>query len=130
MAPLGPNAICFADSQVGFAVGYSGQIMKTSNGGGLEAPEPKTNQTDIFCRNFPNPASGNTTIEYMISGKDLVKLLLYDIWGNKISTLINVVQMPGTYSINYDAGQLTPGIYILKLLAGNQAQTQKLIVVH
>jgi photosystem II stability/assembly factor-like uncharacterized protein len=130
MADLGPNAICFADSQVGYAVGYSGQIMKTTNGGGLPAPEIQDDTSDMIYLKFPNPSNGPITIEYGISGNGQVNLLLYDLFGNKIVTLVDETQMPGNYFFPYDSGNLPAGIYVLRLAAGKLVQTRKLMVIH
>ncbi|MCL5029784.1 MAG: T9SS type A sorting domain-containing protein [Bacteroidetes bacterium] len=93
-------------------------------------------------QNYPNPFNPSTTIKYTIlstnsplhggAGGRLVTLKVYDILGGEVTTLVNEVQSPGNYSVqfgnNLNKG-LTSGVYFYKLSAGNYIQIKKMILL-
>ncbi len=85
-------------------------------------------------QNYPNPFNPTTTIKYSIPNvraKDFspVQLTIYDVLGRKIATLVNKKQSPGNYSVNFNASNLTSGIYFYTLRAGSFVQTRKMILI-
>ncbi len=66
-------------------------------------------------QNYPNPFNPTTTITYSIGKPGPVSIKLYDITGREIQTLVNEVQPANTYSINFDANELSSGIYFYRL---------------
>ncbi len=95
-----------------------------------------------LLQNYPNPFNPNTKIRYTIqtppSSSPLAKgryeagfvtLKVYDILGTEISTLVNEYQQPGTYEVEFNAGELSSGIYFYKLQAGGFMSTKKLILL-
>ena len=87
-------------------------------------------------QNYPNPFNPTTKIKYSIPNVEThrdasVLLVIYDILGNKIVTLVNEKQTPGDYSVEFDAGKhgLSSGVYFYQLKAGNFIQTKKLILL-
>ncbi len=58
-----------------------------------------------------------------------VQLIVYDILGRKIATLVNEKQSPGEYSVQFDASNLPSGIYFYTLKYGNMQQTKKMILL-
>ncbi|MBV5313994.1 MAG: T9SS type A sorting domain-containing protein [Prolixibacteraceae bacterium] len=87
-------------------------------------------QSDVnsqIIQNYPNPFSHKTTIQYAISNKQPVLLKIYDILGNEIATLVNEEKPRGKYTVNFDATNISNGIYIVKLLSGNTTYSKKMI---
>ncbi|HLG33205.1 MAG TPA: T9SS type A sorting domain-containing protein [Ignavibacteriaceae bacterium] len=80
-------------------------------------------------QNYPNPFNPATQISYSIPNSELVTLKIYDVLGKEIHTLVNEVQSANTYTITFDAGKLSSGIYFYKLKAGNFAETRKMILL-
>ncbi|MDX1702256.1 MAG: T9SS type A sorting domain-containing protein, partial [Melioribacteraceae bacterium] len=89
-------------------------------------------------QNYPNPFNPSTIIKYTIpnlksSLNSNVVLKVYDILGREVQTLVNEVQRPGTYEIQFDAssveGQISSGIYFYSLTAGEFFQTKKMILL-
>ncbi len=73
-------------------------------------------------QNFPNPFNPSTKIRYSIPNKssiNYVKLIIYDIIGREVKTLVNQVQGFGTYEILFNAQGLASGIYFYKLVINN-----------
>src|SRR3972149_4693292 len=71
-------------------------------------------------QNYPNPFSSSTNISFSIPKPEFVVLKIYDRLGREIQTLVNNFQQMNTYSVTFDANNLTGGIYYYKLQAGNE----------
>ena len=83
----------------------------------------------ILMQNYPNPFNPSTNVSFVIGSLSFVTLKVYDVLGNEVTTLVNEYKPAGTYDINFNASQLTSGVYFYRLKAGNFVKTRKLIVV-
>ena len=66
------------------------------------------------------------------SGRDdntRVTLIVFDVLGRKIKTLVNENQRPGQYEINFDASNLSNGIYYYQLIIGDFQETKKMVLI-
>lgn len=79
--------------------------------------------------NYPNPFNPNTTIEYSLSSSSFVKLDVFDVLGRKIKTIINKEQPQGNYNVEFDASELSSGIYIYRLKAGDFVDAKKMTLM-
>ncbi len=82
-------------------------------------------------QNHPNPFNAGTLIAYEIPQAGPVSLKIYNLAGQEILEMVNAVQQPGRYQINWygrdNTGKLVPsGIYIYKLLANGFEETRKM----
>ena len=82
-----------------------------------------------LMQNYPNPFNPSTTISFDIPVASHVKLLIYDILGREIKTLVDKVKSPGKYKISWNASGLADGIYLYSLKAGNYSETKKLVLL-
>lgn len=85
-------------------------------------------------QNYPNPFNPSTNIKFTIPnvGNDRfssLRLVVYDVLGREIETLVNGTKMPGTYEITFDASRVASGIYYYQLTSDNFVQTKKMMVV-
>ncbi len=89
-------------------------------------------------QNYPNPFNPVTTIRFSVPSPSLaagrretsdVKLVVYDVMGREVSTLVNEKKEPGTYEVKFDAAQLTSGVYFYRLTSGDFIDTKKLILI-
>ena len=78
---------------------------------------------------YPNPFNPITTVKFDLSEDVLVSLIVYDLMGKHITKLINSTMNAGYHSIQWDATSVASGIYIVKLVAGEFTQTQKVALV-
>jgi Secretion system C-terminal sorting domain len=83
----------------------------------------------MLFQNHPNPFNPTTTIKFQIQNAGLVSLIVYDILGNKVATLVNEKKEPGNYNISYNASNLSSGTYIYQLRMDGFVQTKKLILI-
>jgi len=90
-------------------------------------------------QNYPNPFNPSTTIKYSIPsiktsllggvGGGFVTLKIYDILGCELATLVNEYQKSGNYEVNFDATQLTSGVYFYRLQSGSFVDSKKMILI-
>ncbi len=80
-------------------------------------------------QNYPNPFNPVTTIKFDIPKNSNVTLKVYDISGKEVSSLINEFRNSGSYSVNFDAGYLSSGVYYYKLQAGNYTETRRMALI-
>jgi len=83
---------------------------------------------EVF-QNYPNPFNPSTRIKYQVSSNSQVSLKVYDVLGNEVATLINEFKPVGRYEFEFNASQLSSGIYFYKLQAGSFIQTRKMVLV-
>lgn len=82
-----------------------------------------------LSQNFPNPFNPSTSIVFSIPSAQLVVLEVYDILGQQVKTLINNEMRAGNYKFNFNADDLSSGIYFYKLRAGSFSQVKKMILL-
>jgi hypothetical protein len=115
------DVIYFIDSLTGWAYNSNGNFgIHTVNGGGPIIMGIKTidNKLPIYFKlfqNFPNPFNPITNIQFQVSVNSNVKLIVYDILGKEITTLINEKKYSGTYKVSFDASNLSSGVYFYRL---------------
>lgn len=79
-------------------------------------------------QNYPNPFNPTTTIRYSIAEQGNVKLIVYDILGNKIKELVNEVKSSGEYSVSFDGGNLSSGVYFYTLFSDSRTESRKMVL--
>ena len=107
---------------------YSNTIIVTTNVTGVDDMLTLPTSFDL-SQNYPNPFNPTTTIQYQIPKETFVSIKVYNVIGSEISTLVNSMKSPGTYEVRFNAGQLTSGIYIYKIQAGQFSQMKKMVLV-
>jgi hypothetical protein len=85
-------------------------------------------------QNYPNPFNPSTIISYQIPQSELVTLEIYNALGEKVRTLVNQVQEIGYYQIEWDGknnfgNQLSSGIYLYRITAGNYVKVMKMVLL-
>ena len=80
-------------------------------------------------QNFPNPFNPSTKINYSIPTEGFVTLDVYNSIGQKVAALVSETKTAGTYTVNFDASNLTSGIYFYKISSGSFSETKKMILL-
>jgi|GEM_PF-1286959 len=92
--------------------------------------ESSTFITDyVLEQNYPNPFNPSTTIKFGIPEKNNVVVKIYNSLGSEIATLVNEVREAGSYEIQFNANNLSSGIYYYKIESGNFVETKKMILL-
>ncbi|KXK41428.1 MAG: xylanase [Chlorobi bacterium OLB5] len=98
----------------------------------LTGIEPVSNNVPnrfYLYQNYPNPFNPSTQIKFDIAKTSNVKLLIYDILGREVKTLVNETAQPGTYEVLFDGSNLASGTYFMKLEAGTFTDIKKIVLV-
>ena len=82
-----------------------------------------------LSQNYPNPFNPTTKISYAIPEASKVKLQIFDILGREVATLVNNSQQAGSYTIDFNASQLTSGVYVYKLTSQNHSVSKKMLLI-
>jgi hypothetical protein len=80
-------------------------------------------------QNYPNPFNSITTISYSIKQDGLVLLKVYDVLGKEVAILVNEEKQPGVYEVNFNASELSSGIYFYKITSGNFTGVRKMLLI-
>ena len=78
---------------------------------------------------YPNPFNPTTSINYGLEKDGHVEIMIYDAAGRLVEELVNGYQDGGSYSITWNASNQASGMYFVKMIAGDVAQTQKLVLL-
>lgn len=99
-----------------------------NEGGIVSADEEKNNKPYAYSlsQNFPNPFNPVTTLSYQVPEESVVQIKVFDITGREILELINEYKKAGYYTLNFDAKDLSSGIYFCVFRAGEFLSTRKM----
>lgn len=101
-------------------------FLPKENEGAANIEIPK--QFDLLC-NYPNPFNPTTKISYQLPVNAQVTLKVYDLLGREVATLVNEERQAGTHEIEFEARNLSSGIYLYKITMSDFTKTMKMIVV-
>lgn len=96
----------------------------TSSEAGPEVPEKVE-----LKQNYPNPFNPATNISYSLPQQTDVQLKVFDMIGREVATLIDQQQAAGAYTVNFDASQLSSGMYLYRLNTGSNTITRKMMLI-
>ncbi len=83
----------------------------------------------VLYQNYPNPFNPSTEIKYELPVQEFVTLKLYDVLGREVATLVSGRELPGTYSVMWDAGGKASGVYYCRMQAGEYSSVKKIMVL-
>lgn len=79
--------------------------------------------------NYPNPFNPATVIKFDVAKSQLVKIVVYDLLGQEVSTLINQNMSPGSYEVDFNAGGLSSGMYFYRIETAGYIQTNRMMLI-
>ncbi|MBE2219455.1 MAG: T9SS type A sorting domain-containing protein [Ignavibacteria bacterium] len=79
--------------------------------------------------NYPNPFNPVTTIKFDVPVEGLVNIQVFDLLGREVSTLYNNSMKPGSYTISFDASDLSSGFYFYRMNSGSFTSVKKMILI-
>jgi hypothetical protein len=119
----------------GFNLTVNGRLNNIANSHGNNQPLPvsktENNEPKKFSlsQNYPNPFNSQTIIEFELPKDSKVSLNLYDINGRLVSEILNKDLSAGLHNINFDARNISSGIYFYTLNTTDYRKTMKMILV-
>ncbi len=94
-----------------------------------DEPAEDLPRTYELHQNYPNPFNPATTIAYDLPAKAHVRLIVFDIFGREIATLIDRIQSPGRYDVSFEAEDLASGLYLYRIEAGDFQTVRRMMLV-
>jgi len=101
------------------------------------ADDDYSNQSQLprtyLIQNYPNPFNASTIISYQVGVTSMspvyVELSVYNVLGQKVATLVSENQKPGMYNIEWDAGNLSSGVYYYMIKVGEWQDVKKMVLI-
>ena len=114
---------------------YEYKLKQIDNNGNYEfftlsgAVEVGTPSKYTVSQNYPNPFNPLTKIDFSIPSASKVKMVVYDITGKLVKTLVDENRSAGNYTVEFNAGSLSSGIYFCAFTAGDYKEVKKMTLI-
>ena len=104
---------------------FPGNVVVTS------VADAKADVPTVFAleQNYPNPFNPTTIVRYQVPVVSNVKLVMYDVLGREVATLVNERKVPGRYQVTFDGSGLASGMYFYRLTAGSFVASRRMILL-
>jgi hypothetical protein len=119
------------NQNTGWIVGNNGTILSTTNGGvhGIKQISNEVPSVYKLYQNYPNPFNPGTKFKILIAKLSNVNIVVYDLLGREIATLVNEQLKPGSYEVEWDGSNYPSGVYIYRLKTESFSETKKMILL-
>jgi uncharacterized protein (DUF362 family) len=82
-----------------------------------------------LCQNSPNPFNPTTVINYVLPERAPVRIVIYDLLGRELRTLVNETKEAGTHHVTFNADGLASGTYVYRMVAGQFHDAKTMVVI-
>ncbi|MCX6156452.1 MAG: T9SS type A sorting domain-containing protein [Ignavibacteriae bacterium] len=82
-----------------------------------------------LSQNYPNPFNPMTNVKFSIVKAEDVKIVVYDVMGREVQTLVNEKLNAGTYETKFDGSMLTSGVYFYRMVTGEFTKTKRMLLI-
>jgi hypothetical protein len=82
-----------------------------------------------LSQNYPNPFNPTTTIKFSLPQAGFVKLTIFNLLGEEVTTLVNENREAGIHTFNFNASEFNSGLYIYRIESNGNAQTKKMMLL-
>jgi photosystem II stability/assembly factor-like uncharacterized protein len=124
------NKVFLINQTTGWAACDNGLIYKTTDGGLTNiASENNVSAKYKVYQNYPNPFNPTTYVKFSILNSGDVKIVVYDLMGREVQTLVNERLQPGTYETTFDGSNLTSGVYFYRIFTEGYTETRKMLLL-
>jgi hypothetical protein len=103
------------------------QLIRESIATGVERGEVPLQFA--LMQNYPNPFNPTTTINFTLASASNVKLIVYNILGQKVATLVDSRLTAGAHTVQFDARKYSSGVYIYSIEAGDFRSSKKMLLI-
>jgi len=86
-------------------------------------------RTIALSQNYPNPFNPATTIEFALPHAGYVTLIVYNVLGEEVTTLVEGDRAAGNFEATWDASDMPSGVYFYHLTAGENVRTRRMVLM-
>jgi hypothetical protein len=104
-------------------------IFDPNGANAVEQPKNLLPKDFRLYQNYPNPFNPSTTVRYELPKTSHVIIKIYNSIGEEVTTLIDKSQPAGSYSVNFNAKNLSSGIYFYQIVADGWVSTNKMLLI-
>jgi photosystem II stability/assembly factor-like uncharacterized protein len=121
--------IFMLNSMNGWIAGSS--VLHTTDGGsvGINQISIQVPSSYSLSQNYPNPFNSMCNVQFSMYKAGQVKLVVYDVQGREVQTLVNERLQTGTYETSFDGSMLNSGVYFYQLTTGDFTETKRMIML-
>lgn len=83
----------------------------------------------LLQQNYPNPFNPVTRISFAIPKQGLVSLKVFDILGREVKVLVNEIKASGTYSVDFNGGDLSSGVYFYRIEINEYSEIKRMVLL-
>jgi len=105
----------------------------------IDAGSPKT-ETNVYTaqepikdfvlhQNYPNPFNSQTNISFILEEPAEISIAIFNLKGQMITEIFNGIKEPGYHNVNWNANDMSAGMYIIKMEAGSFIGTKKCVLL-
>ncbi len=108
----------------------NGRIYKLT-GPATDVPKLSENVPAQFSlsQNYPNPFNPSTTVEYSLFQTSDISIVVTDLLGRMVATLVDQKRSPGQYSVQWNAEGFSSGLFFVRMTAGSFSETKKILLM-
>ncbi|MGD1046982.1 MAG: YCF48-related protein [Bacteroidota bacterium] len=124
------RGVSFTDANTGTIVGNLGIILRTKESAtSVENKQAEIPKNFTLLQNYPNPFNPSTTISFNIPKRSNVSLKIFDLLGREVATIVSEEMLAGNHSKQWNAANMSSGIYFYRLYAGSFTETKKFVLL-
>jgi hypothetical protein len=115
-----------------FGFGLNSYLIRTNSEGLVTAVSGESITVPrkyVLGQNYPNPFNPRTKINYQLPVMNYVNLSIYNLLGQKVTTLVSERQSAGIYQVEWDSNGFSSGIYYYRLRVGNFQDVKRMILI-
>ena len=117
-----------------YALTYIGGLWEYSTNDGFygnvaAVEDPIAIPTAQLHQNYPNPFNPSSTIEFTLLQPRDIQLTVYNIQGHQVTKLVDEPRNAGIYQVRFDGYGLASGVYVYRLVAGDQVVARKMVLI-
>lgn len=122
-----PDSSIVIWSPMSGAGAYCSRLMSSTVG--IEPENNSIPSVYSLNQNYPNPFNPVTNIKFSIPAASFVKLVVYDVAGREVARLVDQQMNAGSYTVNFNASQLSSGVYFYRIDTDNFSDVRKMMLV-
>lgn len=128
-----PRLYSFIDNSVSFSTAYY-RLKQIDFDGSFtysKSVQVDVGTPDIYSleQNYPNPFNPSTLIKYQIPVNGFVTIKVFDVIGNEVAVLVSESKQAGKHSVEFDANNLSGGVYLYQITSDNFVSTRKMVLL-